>query len=164
VLTPFNSFLLKQYNKCFASRMLAFAFFEQTQFRFQLCPWKKSLNLSTMPINSLKGASFGGALFRLELSSFSKDLHEFKYRDRVSIIGDILKTVKNSSKKGKRKTQIMQSANLNFDQVNKYLALLITNGYIKVERLEIRRGFVYRMTSKGLDFVKVLEGENLRLQ
>jgi len=99
----------------------------------------------------------------LKFSSSSQDLHEFKYRDRVSIISDILKTVKNSSRKGKRKTQIMQSANLNYDQINKYLALLISNGYIKAERSQIHGGSVYRATSKGLDFVEVLETQNLRL-
>ena len=99
----------------------------------------------------------------MKFSSSSQDLHEFKYRDRVSIISDILKTVKNSSRKGKRKTQIMQSANLNYDQINKYLALLISNGYIKAERSQIHGGSVYRATSKGLDFVEVLETQNLRL-
>jgi len=81
----------------------------------------------------------------------------------MSIISDILKTVTNSSGKGKRKTQIMQSANLNFDQVNKYLSFLISNGYIRIERSEMYRGSVYRATSKGLNFVKLLEAENLRM-
>jgi len=57
----------------------------------------------------------------------------------------------------------MQSANLNYDQINKYLALLISNGYIKAERSQIHGGSVYRATSKGLDFVEVLETQNLRL-
>jgi predicted transcriptional regulator len=117
-----------------------------------------------MLINSLKGASFGEGLLMLRFPPSSQDLREFKYRDRVSIIGDILETVKNSPRKGKRKTQIMQSANLNYDQINKYLGLLITNGYIEAERSEIHRGLVYRVTSRGLDFVKVLEAENLRLR
>ena len=93
----------------------------------------------------------------------SRDIYEFKYRDRVSIMGDILKTVTNSGKgRGKRKTQIMQGANLNFDQVNKYLGWLISNGYIEAEHSEIH-GPVYRVTSKGLNFVKVLDAGNLRL-
>jgi len=99
----------------------------------------------------------------LKFSSSSQDLCEFKYRDRVSIISDILMTVKDSSGKGRRKTQIMQSANLNFDQVNKYLAWLISNGYIEAEHSEIHRGPMYRATSKGLNFVKFLEAEHLRL-
>ena len=99
----------------------------------------------------------------MKFSSSSQDLRGFKYRDRVSIIGDILKTVKQPSGKGKKKTQIMQSANLNYDQINKYLALLISNGYIKAERSEIHERPVYRATSKGLNFVETLEAENLRL-
>jgi len=99
----------------------------------------------------------------LRFSSSSEHLYEFKYRDRTSIISDILKIVTNSAGKGKRKTQIMQSANLNFDQVNKYLSFLISNGYIRIERSEMHRGPVYRATSKGLNFVKLLETENLRM-
>jgi len=96
--------------------------------------------------------------------SSSQELYEFKYRDRVSIISDILKTVTNSGKeKGKRKTQIMQGANLNFDQVNKYLGWLISNGYIEAEHSEIH-GPVYRVTSKGLNFVELLEAESLSLR
>ena len=108
--------------------------------------------------------SFREGMSKLGFSSSSQDLCAFKYRDRVTIIGDILKTVKNSSGKGKRKTQIMQSANLNYDQVNKYLALLISNGYLKPECSEIHKGPVYRATSKGLDFVKFLEAEGLGLR
>ena len=100
---------------------------------------------------------------RLRFSSSSQGVYEFKYRDRVSIISDILRTVTNSSGKGKRKTQIMQSANLNYDQVNKYLSFLINNGYIKIEHSEIYGRPVYRATSKGLNFVKFLETENLRV-
>jgi len=99
----------------------------------------------------------------LRFSSSSEHLYEFKYRDRTSIISDILKTVTNSAGKGKRKTQIMQSANLNFDQVNKYLSFLIGNGYLKIECPEIHGGPVYRATSKGLNFVKFLETEKLRV-
>ena len=100
----------------------------------------------------------------MKFSSSSQDLCEFKYRDRLSIISDILKTVKNSPGKGRRKTQIMQSANLNYDQVNKYLALLMSNGYIEAELSEMHEGPVYKATSKGLNFVKILEAENLRLR
>lgn len=100
----------------------------------------------------------------MKFSSSSQDLYGFKYRDRVTIIGDILKTIIYSSRKRRRKTQIMLSAKLNYGQVNKYLALLITNGYIEAERSEMHRGPVYRVTSKGLNFVKIVEAENLRLR
>ncbi|NIQ07533.1 MAG: hypothetical protein GWO20_17975, partial [Candidatus Korarchaeota archaeon] len=54
---------------------------------------------------------------------------QFKYRDRLTIIIDILKAIKNS-KKGRRKTQIMQSANLNYAQMKKYLSYLLDCGMI----------------------------------
>ena len=113
-----------------------------------------------MVIDNLKVALFREGRFRLRFPSSSQDF-EFKYRDRVSIISDILRTVKDSGK-GKRKTQIMQSANLNYDQVNKYLAWLIINGYLRTEH-SINGGQIYRATSKGLNFVRLLEAENLRL-
>jgi len=81
----------------------------------------------------------------------------------VSIISDILRSVRDSTPKGKRKTQIMQSANLNYDQINKYLSFLLSNGYIEAGRSDVHGGPVYRATSKGLNFVKFLEAENLRL-
>ena len=99
----------------------------------------------------------------MRFPSSSRDLGEFRYRDRVSIITDILRAVRDSSGKGKRKTQIMQRANLNYDQVNKYLALLLNNGYIEAKQTEMHGALVYRATNKGLDFVRFLEAENLRL-
>jgi len=117
-----------------------------------------------MIINNVgrKGAIFGdGIMLRSKAFPIS---HAFKYRGRVAIISDILKTIRDSSGKWKRKTQIMQSANLNYDQVNKYLALLTSYGYIEAERSEIHRGFIYRATSKGLNFVRFLEAENFRLR
>jgi len=101
---------------------------------------------------------------KFRISSSLRNSREFKYRDRVSIISDILMCIKNSSGKGKKKTQIMQSANLNYGQVNKYLALLISNGYLKTEHAEIHRRLIYIATSKGLDFVRILEAENLMLR
>jgi len=130
---------------------------------FQLILWKKTLSFSTsLQITRSYVIRRRGVKLKTFLSS--QELYEFKYRDRLSIIGDILRTVKDSSGKGKRKTQIMQSANLNFDQANKYLAFLISNGYMKAERSEMHEGLVYRATSKGLNFVKTLEAENLRLR
>ena len=43
-------------------------------------------------------------------------------RDRYDIMADVIRAVKNGKKK---KTQIMQTANLNADQVNKYLHLCV---------------------------------------
>ena len=65
------------------------------------------------------------------LPSFSRVLNAFKYRDRTAIINDILKSLRNS-KGEKRKTQIMQSANLNCVQFDKYMHYLLDCGYINI--------------------------------
>lgn len=84
-------------------------------------------------------------------------LSMFKKRDRATIIADIIKSIRSSSK-GRRKTNIMQSANLSSDQVNKYLDLLIRNGYIIVD------GHMYKPTSRGLRFLENLETDYLKLK
>jgi predicted transcriptional regulator len=81
----------------------------------------------------------------------------FQKRDRVTIIADILKSL-NYSKTGRRKTNIMQSANLSYDQLNKYLDLLIRNGYVIVE------GQMYKPTSRGLEFLETVENDYLKLR
>ncbi len=81
----------------------------------------------------------------------------FKKRDRATIIADILKSIR-SSAKGRRKTNIMQSANLSSDQMNKYLDLLIRNGYV------IEDGHLYKPTSRGLRFLENLETDYLKLK
>lgn len=81
----------------------------------------------------------------------------FKNRDRFSIIADILKAIR--TEKGKKKTEIMRSANLSYSLANKYLDLLLRNGYVILED-----GNVYRATRKGLGFLQNLQTEYLRLQ
>ena len=90
---------------------------------------------------------------------FSLDLlySMFKKRDRATIIADILKSVRYG--KGKRKTNIMQSANLNFDMVNKYLDLLLRNGYII-----LADGCRYKPTPDGLRFLENLETDYLKIK
>lgn len=85
-------------------------------------------------------------------------LSVFKKRDRATIISDILKSLSRSGR-GRRKTQVKQSANLSTDQVNKYLDLLIRNGYVI-----LAEGYLYKPTSKGLRFLQNLESEWLRLK
>jgi len=82
----------------------------------------------------------------------------FKNRDSATIIADILKAVGESSR-GKRKTNIMQSANLSHDQVNKYLDLLMRNGYIMLDG-----GYLYKPTGKGLRFLENLQAEYLKMR
>lgn len=82
----------------------------------------------------------------------------FKYRDRMTIIADILKSVSENGK-GKRKTNIMQSANLSYNQVNKYLDLLLRNGYVV-----LGNGYMYKPTGEGLRFLQNLETDILKLK
>jgi len=81
----------------------------------------------------------------------------FKNRDRLTIIADILKCVSEYGK-DRRKTNIMQSANLNHTLVNKYLDLLLRNGYVVLDD-----GCMYKPTSKGLRFLYNLEIDVLKL-
>jgi predicted transcriptional regulator len=83
--------------------------------------------------------------------------HTFKYRDRVSIMSDILTAVKNS-RKGRRKTQIMQSANLNYTQTKKYLDYLLTCGYIVVTEKE-----TYAITNEGSLFLQLVDLQKIRM-
>ncbi len=57
-----------------------------------------------------------------------------KKRNRYELLADLLK----SSKGGARKTSLMYAANLSFDLLNKYLALLAENGFI-----EKKDGFIF---------------------
>jgi predicted transcriptional regulator len=84
------------------------------------------------------------------MSSFGK-------RDRVTILKDILEAARRS-KEGRRKTQLIQSANLNHNQVTKYLNLLLVNGLV------ISCDDKYRITERGLHFVKTLESLNITLK
>jgi len=86
-------------------------------------------------------------------------LHAFKYRDRTTIISDILKIVK-TSKKGRKKTQIMQSANLNYAQTKKYLNYLTDCGFLVATERQ-----TYVITNEGsrfLQFVVIQKIPNLR--
>ena len=80
----------------------------------------------------------------------------FKKRDRATIIADILKSVRYS--KSRRKTNIMQSANLSTDQMNKYLDLLLRNGYVILD------GCKYKPTLKGLELLENLETDYLKIK
>jgi predicted transcriptional regulator len=81
----------------------------------------------------------------------------FAKRDRVSICVDILETLK-SKREGKRKTKIMQSANLSTDQIRKYLELLYLNGMVKMD------GNSYQLTRRGAEFLEIFEHLNLTLK
>jgi len=84
-------------------------------------------------------------------------LSGFKYRDRSSIIRDIFNSI-NSDPKGKTKTSIMRSANLNHDQVNTYLHYLVLRGLIKpVDPLRSQEAARYKMTSRGIEVARDID-------
>ncbi|MGD8505813.1 MAG: winged helix-turn-helix domain-containing protein [Candidatus Bathyarchaeota archaeon] len=78
----------------------------------------------------------------------------FKYRDRASIVKDILETI-TTDPNGKTKTNIMRAANLNFEQVNKYLDFLVTCDAIRAaDPLNGQELARYKLTQKGLQFLR----------
>ena len=91
-------------------------------------------------------------------------LSEFRYRDRATIIGDILDTIYRDTK-GKTKTGIMRATNLNFDQANKNLNFLMVCDIVKatdpIRSQELAR---YRLTEKGIRFLKNFDMWHLVLQ
>ena len=81
-----------------------------------------------------------------------------KRRDRHDIVAEILKTAVN----GKIKTHIMYRARLSYSQINEYLPMLVSKGFL--ENTKVSRGrqitAVYRTTTKGLQFIENLESIN----
>ncbi|MCW3994042.1 MAG: winged helix-turn-helix domain-containing protein [Candidatus Bathyarchaeota archaeon] len=75
----------------------------------------------------------------------------FKYRDRTTIMTDILDTVRNS-RGGKKKTRIMQSARLNHVQTEKYLNYLVGCGYLVGTDKK-----TYVITKGGSRFLQLIE-------
>ena len=75
----------------------------------------------------------------------------FKYRDRTAIMLDIMSTIRKYPV-GKKKTQIMVGAKLNYNQTEKYLNFLVSEGLVS---LSDRR--MYKLTNKGLDFLQIIE-------
>lgn len=81
----------------------------------------------------------------------------FKYRDRVTIVGDILDTIYRDPK-GKTKTGIMRAANLNFSQANEYLDHLLLCDIVKAtDPLGNQEAGRYRLTQKGSSFLKNID-------
>ena len=91
-------------------------------------------------------------------------LSRFKYRDRATIIGDILDTIYRDPK-GKTKTGIMRSTNLNFDQANKYLNSLMLCDIVKAtDPLRRQEAARYRLTQRGVVLLKNFDLWQLVLQ
>jgi len=91
-------------------------------------------------------------------------LSKFKYRDRATIIGNILDTI-HREPRGKTKTSIMRDANLNLDQVNKYLHLLVLCDIVKAtDPLNSQELLRYKLTEKGFNLLRNFEIWDLVLQ
>jgi predicted transcriptional regulator len=80
----------------------------------------------------------------------------FKYRDRVSIMADILKTVK-TARDGGSKYQIMQNARLNYIQTKKYLGYMQNAGFLVVSERQ-----TYLITDKGCRFLQAVEIQKIQ--
>jgi len=88
----------------------------------------------------------------------------FKYRDRVSIILDILACLMKGGK-GEKKTRIMQNANLSFNQVNRYLELMLASGYVEIDSTAGLRGSsMIKITDRGMQFLRILRSQQLELK
>jgi predicted transcriptional regulator len=115
---------------------------------FKRCKWSKQKSKYPWKhINNHEGRS----VVYLSFGLFSQALHAFKYRDRTTIVSDVLKTVKDS-RRGMRKTQIMQSANLNYIQTKKYLNYMLNYGFLVVTERDI-----YLITEKGARYLQLIE-------
>jgi len=78
-----------------------------------------------------------------------------KRRDRHDIVAEILKTARG----GKIKTHIMYKAKLSYSQINEYLNLLLTKGFLENMTIQRKRQTItmYKTTEKGIDFLDHLE-------
>jgi len=97
-----------------------------------------------------------GDLLHLKFPLSFRALRAFKYRDRVSIMNDILRSIRSSSE-GRKKTQIMQSANLNFIQTKKYLNYMLNCGFLVVTERE-----TYALTEKGSKLLLMIEMQKIQ--
>jgi predicted transcriptional regulator len=93
--------------------------------------------------------------------NFPVRLASFKYRDRMTIFRDVLKTIERSNDGG-RKYTLMKHASLSYDQLNKYLLFLTNMGYIKEMPAE-PDGRKYEVTEKGSVFLRSLDDLRLHI-
>jgi len=72
--------------------------------------------------------------------------NDSKYRNRLQIIAEILRT----ARKGARKTRIMYQANLSYDLLNRYLAETLEADLLTINKDEK----LYMVTRKGEEFLE----------
>jgi predicted transcriptional regulator len=70
-------------------------------------------------------------------------------RDRLDILAQMLDIIKD----GPLKKQIMDKANLSFDQLNDYLAFLLNSNL--TEQFNVAGKEIYIITGSGLDFLQM---------
>jgi predicted transcriptional regulator len=76
-------------------------------------------------------------------------------RSNIEIIGDMLRVGANGSN-GAGKTEIMYSANMSYSQLQKYLSMLISHGFI--DKLEVGNPVVtYRVTERGSTLLRSID-------
>ncbi|HEX7365193.1 MAG TPA: winged helix-turn-helix domain-containing protein [Dehalococcoidia bacterium] len=74
-------------------------------------------------------------------------------RSNIEIIGDMLRIGANG---GAGKTEIMYNANMSYSQLQKYLSLLINQGFI--DRLQVGNPVItYRVTEKGSNLLQSID-------
>lgn len=86
-------------------------------------------------------------MMMFEQDEKNSDHSSSKVRGRTQIVADILY----QCKENKRKSHVMQKANLNFDQVNHYLGDLQSRGLVEPSFTEDSR--TYRTTDRGREFL-----------
>lgn len=73
-------------------------------------------------------------------------------RSNIEIIADMLRTGEN----GAGKTEIMYSANMSYAQLQKYLAFLLSHGFI--HKVEVGNPVVtYHVTEKGRELLRNID-------
>ena len=73
-------------------------------------------------------------------------------RSNIEIIADMLRVGEN----GAGKTEIMYSANMSYTQIQKYLAFLLSHGFIN--KVEVGNPIVtYQVTEKGIELLRNID-------
>jgi predicted transcriptional regulator len=79
-----------------------------------------------------------------------------KNRSKTEIISQVLGAAATNGKDGSNgatKTQIMYKSFLSFDQLNRYLSLLLENRLLNYDKKTAK----YKVTDKGLKFLKLYD-------
>lgn len=92
------------------------------------------------------------------LETYVLSILQFKYRGRFNIVLDILDQIKREPE-GMTKTDIKEDGRLSYEQLNKYMDLLLLCDLIvgKKSRYGDREITRYLLTDQGLELVKQLQ-------